>query len=240
MSQKDTIHQVAELFHVSPSALRYWDQEGLVRFERSPDNGYRVPSFQTMLDICDVLFARQLHLPLKQVRQLPDMELEEMERALSENERRIREQIAQQQRALSNLHQRQRMLEKVRDLKSRGFTEERTVLPAVVPFSFEDGEQVRAYSRDPSTAGVVLEPEGAGPEIEWVFVLPADKGASPRLCLNGLLWLDAKDPYRNNAGEFAACARELGYRPGKLLGRYLASVREGLRLDYHEAWLELL
>ena len=35
--------KLADLFHVAPSALRYWDNEGLIRFERSTDNNYRMP-----------------------------------------------------------------------------------------------------------------------------------------------------------------------------------------------------
>lgn len=240
MSKKDTIHQVAELFHVAPSALRYWDQEGLVRFERSPDNGYRVPSFQTMLDICDVLFSRQLHLPLKRVRQLPDMDVGQLEHTLRENERRIREQIAQQRQALSNLRRRQRMLERMKDLEERGMTVETAVLPPVKPFSFEDRSQVAAYIEDPYTAGVVLDPGNPDREVQWVFVMPPERNTGASLCLRGLLRLDASDSSQNNADRFTVRARELGYRPGRLLGRYLASVREERRLDYHEAWLELL
>ena len=43
MKQINRIKEVSELFHIPSSALRYWDDEGLVRFERTADNNYRRP-----------------------------------------------------------------------------------------------------------------------------------------------------------------------------------------------------
>ena len=48
MNEQQTLKKLADLFHVAPSALRYWDNEGLIRFERSTDNNYRMPTWKTM------------------------------------------------------------------------------------------------------------------------------------------------------------------------------------------------
>ena len=48
MKQINRIKEVSELFHIPSSALRYWDDEGLVRFERTADNNYRRPTSQTI------------------------------------------------------------------------------------------------------------------------------------------------------------------------------------------------
>ena len=47
MKKDDCIAAVARLFGVAPSALRYWDRIGLVRFERDEQNNYRRPCVQT-------------------------------------------------------------------------------------------------------------------------------------------------------------------------------------------------
>ena len=73
MKHISRIKEVSELFHLPASALRYWDDEGLIRFERSKDNHYRCPTSQTMLDICDVIFYRSLSLSIKEIKSIPGM-----------------------------------------------------------------------------------------------------------------------------------------------------------------------
>ena len=70
------------LFHLPASALRYWDDEGLIRFERSKDNHYRCPTSQTMLDICDVIFYRSLSLSIKEIKSIPGMCVEDVDHTL--------------------------------------------------------------------------------------------------------------------------------------------------------------
>ncbi len=55
MKEQKMVSQIASLLGVPASTLRYWDTEGLVRFERSDENQYRVPTVDTILDICDVM-----------------------------------------------------------------------------------------------------------------------------------------------------------------------------------------
>ena len=49
----------------SPSALRYWEKQGLLHFPREEENGYRIPDLHMMIEISEVLFYRSLSLPLE-------------------------------------------------------------------------------------------------------------------------------------------------------------------------------
>ena len=102
MKHISRIKEVSELFHLPASALRYWDDEGLIRFERSKDNHYRCPTSQTMLDICDVIFYRSLSLSIKEIKSIPGMCVEDVDHTLETNARRLEDQIRQMQMTISS------------------------------------------------------------------------------------------------------------------------------------------
>lgn len=52
-----TIGEAASLTDVTPSAIRHWEQEGLIKPERSPDNGYRL---FTPMHIRQILIIRTM------------------------------------------------------------------------------------------------------------------------------------------------------------------------------------
>ncbi|NLB89682.1 MAG: MerR family transcriptional regulator, partial [Clostridiales bacterium] len=62
---ESNIGEVAKILGVAPSKLRYWDTKGLIRLERNQENNYRTFSFQTIMDICDVIFYRDLSISIE-------------------------------------------------------------------------------------------------------------------------------------------------------------------------------
>lgn len=52
-----TIGEAAAVADVEPSAIRHWEREGLIRPERSPDNGYRI---YTPVQVRQILLIRTL------------------------------------------------------------------------------------------------------------------------------------------------------------------------------------
>ena len=71
MSKTNHIGRVADILHLPPSTLRYWDQCGLLRFDRDPENRYRRFSTQTVIDICYVALYREMGIPGRTIRDLP-------------------------------------------------------------------------------------------------------------------------------------------------------------------------
>lgn len=244
MSQKDTITYLADLFHISPSALRYWDNEGLIRFERSPENNYRKPSINTMLDICDVLLFRGLSLPLKQVREIPSMNREQLRFALKQNETRLKQQIEELTISIERMEQKYRMLDRVEDLENH-FQKEKITLPAIQEFTFDKKEYLLTYIHDTYDTVILIDPRQSD-EPQYGILFPDSKETpmrtadpAPRYYLKGLLKINTEDTASHNYNEFSALAKAEGFQPGILIGRYLITAWEEHRYDYYEAWLEL-
>mgnify|MGYP002513692382 CR=1 FL=1 len=62
------IKELAELSGVSARTLRYYDQIGLLKPERQEDNGYRLYGEAQVDRLQQILFYRQLGMPLEEIR----------------------------------------------------------------------------------------------------------------------------------------------------------------------------
>ncbi len=67
-----TVKQLAELAGVSVRTLHYYDEIGLLRPERVPENGYRVYGQEALLRLQQILFLRELDFSLSEIGELLD------------------------------------------------------------------------------------------------------------------------------------------------------------------------
>lgn len=73
-----TIKELADLAGTTPRALRYYDQLGLLKPALITENGYRHYDRRNLLILQQILFFRELDLPLKEIQYLlarPDFQL---------------------------------------------------------------------------------------------------------------------------------------------------------------------
>lgn len=68
-----TIHQLAELAHISTRTLRYYDQIGLLEPSRRSSNGYRLYGEVELLRLQQILFFRELEFPLEEIMRIMGM-----------------------------------------------------------------------------------------------------------------------------------------------------------------------
>lgn len=87
----------------------------------SDENQYRVPTVDTILDICDVMLYRGLSLPIKQIRSIPQMESEMLRDLLHNTKRKLLEQIRSLQNSVDLIDKKQQTLERIEELRCKGF-----------------------------------------------------------------------------------------------------------------------
>ena len=86
------IKELAELSGVSARTLRYYDQIGLLKPERQEDNGYRLYGEAQVDRLQQILFYRQLGLPLEEIRRTLDSPSYDRSQALEEHLALLRQQ----------------------------------------------------------------------------------------------------------------------------------------------------
>jgi DNA-binding transcriptional MerR regulator len=90
-----TIKEIADLAGVTTRTIRYYDEIGLLNPARVGDNGYRYYDQGSLLRLQQILFFRELDVPLKDIQRLmgrPDFDLQ----GALEKHRRALESRAQQ------------------------------------------------------------------------------------------------------------------------------------------------
>lgn len=75
---KYTVNQLAKLAHISPRTLRYYHQLGLLIPKRLDDNNYRIYGEEEVDRLQQILFYRELGIPLEKIGQIlaaPDYDI---------------------------------------------------------------------------------------------------------------------------------------------------------------------
>jgi DNA-binding transcriptional MerR regulator len=89
-----TIGEVAELFDISTDTLRYYEKSGLLAAHKNSTNGYRYYSYNELVLLMDILFFRNMEVPVADIRQVvTQMDIGEIKNMLYENERVVEARI---------------------------------------------------------------------------------------------------------------------------------------------------
>ncbi len=100
-----TIKQISQLAHVTPRTLRYYDQIGLLLPDEVGDNGYRYYSDASLLKLQQILFYRELDIPLEQIREIMGRENYDLQEALEDHKDQLRKRIDRLQKLISTVDQ---------------------------------------------------------------------------------------------------------------------------------------
>jgi DNA-binding transcriptional MerR regulator len=144
-----TIKEMADLAGLTTRTLRYYDQVGLLKPARIGENGYRYYDRENLLTLQQILFFKELDVPLKEIRSLlsrPDFEplssLRNHQEAIQERLTRYQKLMVTIQRTISDLEGDRKMTE--RDIFS-GFDEKKYQMEAEARWG--DSPQYRQSQR---------------------------------------------------------------------------------------------
>lgn len=238
------IKEISDILHLAPSTLRYWDREGLLRFERDQDNQYRRFSFQSMMDICDIILYRSLAIPIRELKNLPTTGLPELEEVLETNKEKMLEKMAELQQTIVKIDNKLEMIRKIEALNEAGETLVTAQLAAVKEFRFQDEALVQRYLQAPDESVIVLRTDDAY-QVHYGVFMDADefilreKDPEARQYLQGLVKVETENTTQHNAAALIETARRQGFKTGMIIGRYLLTAGGDVRYDYYQALLEV-
>jgi DNA-binding transcriptional MerR regulator len=86
-----TIKEIADLAGVTTRTLRYYDQIGLFCPSGTGQNGYRYYDQESLLRLQQILFFRELDVPLKEIQRILNRPGFDLQEALQEHRRALRE-----------------------------------------------------------------------------------------------------------------------------------------------------
>lgn len=248
MKNRNYIGEISDLFKIPSSTLRYWEAQSLLEFPRDKENNYRSPSLETILNIWYIAFYKDLSIPLKEIKQIPFMNVNELESTLTENRKKLLEELHNLQKTIKKIESQEKNIEKVKYLQYNPYCIEKHTFLPVKLFNYSENclnkEMIQLFLSNPDEFLVFIDPEKSIVDY-GVFTSETsnnifrEKDLCEKLYLKGLLKIDVDDIHNNNSSELILDAEKLGYKANTITGNYLISACEDKRYDYYEAWLEL-
>ncbi|MFC2028679.1 MerR family transcriptional regulator [Chloroflexota bacterium] len=114
-----TIKQLADLASVTTRTLRYYDKLGILKPASTGGNGYRYYDRQSLLRLQQILFLRELDVPLREIQELlnqPDLNLQAVltrqREALESRKNRLQKLIETIDHTIANLKGENKMTDK--------------------------------------------------------------------------------------------------------------------------------
>ena len=125
------INEISKFFNVPASTLRYWEEMGVLAAKKNPENGYRIYTVSDLMTISDILFYKNLGIPLKKIRDMEKWICRHIRIWTCNKQKTIRQQQLALEQRMKKLQFHIEALEMICKLQERPYTEEklmRTVL----------------------------------------------------------------------------------------------------------------
>lgn len=98
-----TVKQLSELAGVTPRTLHYYDEIGLLKPTRVAENGYRYYGDEALLKLQQILFYRELDMPLEDILKIMGRRDFDLEAALKSHREELIKRIAHTERLIATV-----------------------------------------------------------------------------------------------------------------------------------------
>src|SRR5919108_6364745 len=99
-----TVKQLSKLAGVTPRTLHHYDQIGLLKPTRVGDNGYRYYGEESVLRLQQILFYRELGIPLDDIKKIMGRRDFDVMGALRSHKEALQKQVARLNRLISTVN----------------------------------------------------------------------------------------------------------------------------------------
>jgi DNA-binding transcriptional MerR regulator len=146
-----TVKQLSKLAGVTPRTLHHYDEIGLLKPSRLGDNGYRYYGEESVLRLQQILFYRELDIPLADIKKIMGRRDFDVLDALQSHKETLQKQVTRLNRLLATVDNTINHLKgnKIMSPKAlfEGFTEEEQEKYALEAEELYDAETVRASNK---------------------------------------------------------------------------------------------
>lgn len=250
-----SIKEAAALLGVTPSTLRYWEDEGLIGSSRSKTGNYRMYSIHDLFAASYVSFYRNMGVPVKTISANQDDSLDDIVAMLDATQEAVDAQLCRLERVRDRLRTQALLARHASDLLGQGV---RLADPSAKLFAAYDPASVaqrRALLRDSQRYAVLISAERPDTMVEGCIDFPGDAPAVGEGEVPDILW-DRKEEARAgvtyyegvafsekggfvfvDAGRLSAEVRACGAEPLYALAHFLVSANFDGRKDCYRVWV---
>jgi DNA-binding transcriptional MerR regulator len=236
-----SIGEISKLFNIPTSTIRYWEEKEVFLPRRNEENDYRLFNLQSTIELLDIVFYRNLNVPLKKMKHFNRLNPE----AIYSKELVILE------KKLKGIAERKEQLESLFTLKERGYKEEAIHVEKIVTVDMNDEEDIKIQleylsnftlyqdnqESDSYQIGISV-PKNYQNHKEILWLKDPEKQPTYMTCL---LESASENLNDSNLDEHKKELAKKGYQVVRVIATYLATASEDdtNSVDYYKAWLEV-
>lgn len=245
-----TIGEIAKLFDLPTSKIRYWEEKEVFTPRRNSNNDYRTFNIQSSIELLDVIFYRNLNVPIQKMKHFNQLSPESIYSILNDTEKEVEEELANLKNKLVGIEQRKRQLEELFVLKKGGYQFEKIEIEKIVPVDMSSPEDIQIQLEYLSNFTLYKDLEADSEFQMGISVTPDyqhqqgvlwEKDLVERKYITCLLECDSEDFEKSNLTNHLDTLRDEGYKITRVIASYLATASDETNepLDYYKGWLEI-
>lgn len=247
MEKTFTIKEIAQFFQINASKLRYWEETGILSPLKNNENNYREYRVNDLLTISDVLFYKNLGLPLKQIASMEHTSADEHQQLLEDKINELNKQKNEIDHQIQKLHYHLEAIACMKDLKEHPFRMSDIDMDTVVSFSFSESEKLKQYIDNPYLLTRVQDSSD---------ITKMKRGLCISNCAvepSALLWRKKSNRYivclmkqkmmPDYSNDLALLLKEVQktHQTGIILSRFLLQAQEnGVLYDFYKTYIEII
>ncbi|WP_411168551.1 MerR family transcriptional regulator [Clostridium sp. MB05] len=246
MSKTCTIDKISKLFSIPKSTLRYWESEGLISSIRNDENDYREYSTDNLLEICDIKFYRSLNLPIRRLKNILQMGIDDNEDLLKESQTEIQNKIEDLNKTLNKINYSLEKIQLFRELQERPYSISTPKFNKIVHLRLSETENVLEYIQNQHVLSFVTDFTKCSINYYGTISVNSPDTSKKALWENDNTphtYITCLLPVKDDIIDKLTLDKHLDYihsinsKPGIILAQYLAS---DYPYDYFQAWIEII
>ncbi|MEG0255573.1 MerR family transcriptional regulator [Vagococcus sp.] len=246
-----SIGEIAKLFQISPSKIRYWEEKEVFCPRRDVENDYRLFNLQSSIELLDVIFYRNLNVPIQKMKHFNRLSPTAIYAILEDTEEDVRNELIELEEKLEGIARRKEQLESLFSLKERGYQEEVIPMRKIVSSDMSDAEGIQ-IQLEYLTNFVLYKEKVQDIEFKIGLSVPIDYQWQKEVLwqkddheearyITCLMETDSEYFNESNIKEHEDALEKQGYEVKRVLASYLATASDEHEnsVDYYKVWLEV-
>lgn len=238
-----TIGEISRMFNVPSSTIRFWEEEGCITLTRA-ENGYRCFDLRAMIDLCRLMLYRDLEVPVRLMKNLPEMGTDDMNELLEDTKRNMLDRIEFIQKKIAAINEKQRLIKLQKSLEEKMYTEADIPFEKVIEFRFTDTALLKEYFENQHRLVLVMSIENGYTPIIG-FSVPRDYKSSSVLWertesgkfIRFLLKVQQNDIQKNDLKRHIDELKKGHTMPSVVIAQYIDTCSDnGILTDCNCAW----
>lgn len=250
MEKQFHIGEISHFFDLPASTLRYWESTGILTPHKNSENNYREYDVADLMNLSDIIFYKNMGIPLKQILTMENSSPEEHEILFCQKVEELKEQQLQLQRRIKKLEDRLSAIQMLKELRTHSFIQTDIDTNCIVSFDLIESQKLRQYIENPYLYSRVQHSENILTESRGLTIPENQLSSFPE---SQILWKKKRHTYLaclmkeeiaegfpNNLQELLAQVQKT-YKTGFIISRFLLCANEnGKTYDFYKTFIEII